>query len=128
MNFENLIYNHMDFKGEEIREIRRQGGDLVFITESGNFAILVPEIEDDAEGFESELIKFLGPSEVFRKLRQDTSLQRFLKTREVIDFEEFERLLKEEYAENERKRIRQQIENEKKLYAELKAKYEGANE
>lgn len=124
MNFENLIYLANDLQGETIREVRRSGGDLVFITESEKFAILVPEIEDDAEGYATELIKILGPGEAFNYLRRDNSIQNFLKTRGIIDFKEFERLLKEEYAENERKRKLQQIENEKKLYAELKAKYE----
>lgn len=124
MKFENLIYNINDLQAEEIREVRRQGGDLVFITESNKFVILVPVIEDDPESFEEEIIRTLGPVEVFNYLRRDGSLRAFLKTRDIIDFEEFERLLREEYEENERKRKQQQIENEKKLYAELKAKYE----
>lgn len=126
MNFENLIYITTDLQGETIREVRRQAGDLVFITESNKFIILVPVIEDDPESFEEEIIRTLGPGEVFNYLRRDGSLRAFLKTRDIIDFEEFERLLEEEYAENERKRKLQQIENEKRLYAELKAKYEAS--
>lgn len=124
MKFENLIYSINDLSGEKIREVRREGGDLVFITESDKFCILVPVIEDDPESFEEEIIKTLAPGEAFNYLRRSGSIQNFLKTRGVIDFEEFSRLLREEYEENERKRKRQQIENEKKLYAELKAKYE----
>ena len=124
MKFENLIYNINDLSGEKIREVRREGGDLVFITESNKFLILVPVIEDDPESFEEEIIKTLGTGEAFNYLRRSGSVQTFLKTRGVIDFEEFSRLLREEYEENERKRKLQQIENEKRLYAELKAKYE----
>lgn len=128
MKFENLIYNLSDLQGEKIKEVYRYGGDLLLVTESNKFTILVPVIEDDPEAFEEEVIKTLGPGEAFNYLRRSSSVQAFLRKSGVIDFEEFSRLVREEYEENERKRKQLQIENEKKLYAELKAKYEGANE
>ena len=125
MKFENLIYHHQDLQGETLKEVRMYGGELVLTTESNRFAILIPKIdEEDEDGYDSEYVRVLGPSEVFWKLKEHTPIRNFLKGARVIDFEEFERLLKEEYAENERKRKLQQVEQEKRLYAELKAKYE----
>ena len=128
MKFENLISHHENLRGKQIKETFMTSGELVLTTEDDYFAILIPKIEEDDDGYQDEYVRVLDPSEIFHKLRQDARIRTYLKVRGIIDFEEFERLLKEEYAENERKRKLQQIENEKRLYAELKAKYEGANE
>lgn len=128
MKFENLIYHHEGLRGKQIKETFMTSGELVLTTEDNYFAILIPKIEEDDDGYHDEYVRVLDPSEVFRKLRQDARVRNYLKTRGVIDFEEFERRVKAENEEYERKQVIQRIEREKALLAELKAKYEGENQ
>jgi hypothetical protein len=120
MNFDNLIYHHEDFKGATIKDVRGYGGGVVLTTEDNRFCIVMPA--DDEDG--CMYINILGPSKVFRTLRTNQSITYFLKEAGVLDFKEFERLVTEEFQKEKAASELQQIEREKKLLAELKAKYE----
>lgn len=125
MKFDNLIYLPIDLKGETIQGVYSYRGELVLTTESSRFAILAPKNDEGEEDALDECyIRVLGPSEVFRKLQETPPLVKVLKQSNVLDFVEFEKATKAKYEEQQARSRELAIEREKKLLAELKAKYE----
>lgn len=121
MKFENLIYFYHDLDGKTIKNARKLHGSLVLTTNDNQFAVIASDFDEEDDDY---YVNVLGPGFVFNLLRQDDRIRNFLKDAGVIDFEEFEKLVLKEREEEREKRESEKIENEKRLLAELKAKYE----
>lgn len=121
MKFENLISHPQDLIGKTIKHIRAHDGGFIFITEDNSFTFIMPEYEAEDD---YSFTKLLPPANVFWALKRNGQTRAFLKRKGVIDFEEFERLVENEKKEALKKMALKKIEDEKRLLAELKAKYE----
>lgn len=121
MKFENLIYFYHDLEGKTIKHARMLHDSLVLTTNDNQFAVIASDFDEEDDDYH---VNVLGPGFVFNLLRRDGRIRHFLREAGVIDFEEFEKLVLKEREEENKKREIAKVESEKRLLAELKAKYE----
>lgn len=126
MKFGKLLKYSSDLKGVCIKDILPSRGELVIVTEDSKFAILSPAI-DDEDGVYEEYVSFLNVGPAFARIRDRSDVREFLKRHDTFNYDEFMDDLKAQQKEQDRVRELKKIEQEKRLLAELKAKYEGTD-
>lgn len=121
--YQNLIKYAHKIQGASIKKMESYAGYVLIALDDGRFGILSAAIAEEDNFYEHE-VKFLKPGEAHALLISDGYARMFFKENGCHDMDAIEREVAQKQKQEELEREQKTIEREKKLLAELKAKYE----